>query len=179
MVSRWSVDYATINTSSRSKLPKPMGYDATALQNTKTHGKISKQATAHDDSNDITIKVKRAWDVAMGPAKNIPMNAIMIYMSGSGVQIFSVMITFMLFFQPAKAILSFHQTFERFESKGAAAKHHPEASLWTPKLAYIGLNLVIMLLGVYKVNTMGLLPTTTSDWLAFLPPKQVLEYAAM
>ncbi|KAI9032861.1 hypothetical protein CLU79DRAFT_677452, partial [Phycomyces nitens] len=108
----------------------------------------------------------RAWDVALSPAKNIPMNAIMIYMSGNGVQIFSVMITFMLFFQPAKAIMTLGQTFERFESKGAAAKR-PEADLLLPKLAFIGLQIVIMLLGVYKVNNMGLLPTTTSDWLAF------------
>lgn len=38
------------------------------------------------------------------------MNAIMIYMTGTGVQIFSVMITAMLFFQPAKAIMSTRQS---------------------------------------------------------------------
>lgn len=38
------------------------------------------------------------------------MNAIMIYMTGNGVQIFSVMITIMLFLNPAKAIMSLQQS---------------------------------------------------------------------
>jgi hypothetical protein len=54
--------------------------------------------------------LQRAWDVAMGPAKSIPMNAIMIYMSGNGVQIFSVMITAMLFWNPLKAIFTLNQS---------------------------------------------------------------------
>lgn len=137
----------------------------------------------------------------MGPAKTIPMNAIMIYMSGNGVQIFSVMITAMLFWQPIKAIFSLNQSksekeaepsryfrhssiltltsyalyalaFERFEPTGAA-KNHPEASLLTAKATFLGLQLVTIALGIYKVNGMGLLPTTTSDWLAFMSPKQV------
>jgi hypothetical protein len=33
------------------------------------------------------------------------MNAFMLWMSGNGVQIFSVMITGMLFFQPIKALM--------------------------------------------------------------------------
>ena len=135
----------------------------------------------------------------MGPAKTIPMNAIMIYMSGNGVQIFSVMITAMLFWQPIKAIFTLNQSkseksswtvdstlkyinvnivwfyplaFERFEPTGAA-KNHPEASLLTAKATFLGLQLVTIALGIYKVNGMGLLPTTTSDWLAFMSPKQV------
>lgn len=46
----------------------------------------------------------------MAPAKSIPMNAIMIYMSGNGVQLFSVMITAMLFWNPIKAIASLNQS---------------------------------------------------------------------
>lgn len=41
----------------------------------------------------------------MGPAKSIPMNAIMIYMSGTSLQIFTVMVTAMLFFNPIKAMM--------------------------------------------------------------------------
>lgn len=53
---------------------------------------------------------QRAWDVAMGPAKSIPMNAIMIYMSGTSLQIFTVMVTAMLFFNPVKAIMTTQQS---------------------------------------------------------------------
>jgi hypothetical protein len=45
--------------------------------------------------------------------------------------------------------------------------------LLTAKAAFLGLQLVTIALGIYKVNGMGLLPTTTSDWLAFMSPKQV------
>lgn len=47
-----------------------------------------------------------------------------------------------------------------------------------PKLAFLGLHVVTILLGVYKVNAMGLLPNTASDWLAFIKPKEIIEFAA-
>jgi hypothetical protein len=53
-----------------------------------------------------SLKQKKAWDVAMAPAKSVPMNAFMLYMSGSGVQIFSMMVVGMLLTNPLKAILS-------------------------------------------------------------------------
>ncbi|KAI9284967.1 transmembrane protein 85-like protein [Umbelopsis sp. AD052] len=173
--SKWSVDFASLESTSRtSNIPSPVGFDGNwAIQNSRESSKASRSADA--DHNDMTLKARRAWDVAMGPAKTIPMNAIMIYMSGTGVQIFSVMITAMLFWQPIKAIFTVNQTFERFEPTGAA-KNHPEASLLTSKATFLALQLVTIGLGIYKVNAMGLLPTTTSDWLAFMPPKQIMEY---
>jgi ER membrane protein complex subunit 4 len=43
-----------------------------------------------------TLKLKKAWEVALGPAKQLPMQAIMGYMSGNSLQIFSIMMVFML-----------------------------------------------------------------------------------
>ncbi|CEP09279.1 hypothetical protein [Parasitella parasitica] len=121
----------------------------------------------------------------MGPAKSIPMNAIMIYMSGTSLQIFTVMVTAMLFFNPVKAIMTTqqrnHVAFSRFESDTTntiQAKSQTKVDLTMPKLTFIGLHIITILLGVYKVNAMGLLPNTTSDWLAFIKPKEILEYAA-
>ncbi|KAI8877396.1 DUF1077-domain-containing protein [Backusella circina FSU 941] len=177
-MSNWSVDYASLNNNTKVKIPNPVGYEPNALQkHTKSEKSMSKASAAERDAQQVEIKVKRAWDVAMGPAKSIPMNAIMIYMSGTSLQIFTVMVTAMLFFQPAKAIMSVQQTFSRFESTGAA-KEQPGADLLVPKLAFIGLHIVTILLGVYKVNTMGLLPNTTSDWLSFIKPKDILEFSA-
>lgn len=39
------------------------------------------------------LKLKKAWEAAMAPAKALPMNAFMLWMAGGGVQIFSIMIT--------------------------------------------------------------------------------------
>ncbi|KAI9270344.1 hypothetical protein BDA99DRAFT_501512 [Phascolomyces articulosus] len=171
-MANWSIDYASIN-SNKKKISTPVGFEQGALLNTKSGSKSAKQSTPQEGHNDTALKIRRAWDVAWGPAKSIPMNGFMLYMTGNNVQIFSVMITAMLFFNPAKAIMSLNQNFSRFESKETAAE------LIMPKLLFIGLQVVTMLLGVYKVNAMGLLPTTTSDWLAFLPHKQVLEYVAL
>ncbi|KAI9497061.1 hypothetical protein BDB00DRAFT_868899 [Zychaea mexicana] len=170
----WSIDYASINPiKKKSNIANPVGFEQGALSNAKAGSKSTRQSTAQETHNDTALKIRRAWDVAWSPAKSIPMNAFMLYMTGNGVQIFSVMITAMLFFQPAKAIMSLQQNFARFESKETATE------LIVPKLVFLGLHILTMLLGVYKVNAMGLLPTTTSDWLAFLPHKQVLEYVAL
>jgi hypothetical protein len=50
------------------------------------------------------LKEKRAWDFAISPAKSLPMQAFMLYMSGGGVQIFSMGIVFMLLMSPFKNI---------------------------------------------------------------------------
>jgi len=41
------------------------------------------------------------------------------------------------------------------------------------KLVYMVGNVVCLALAVYKCQTMGLLPTTSSDWLAFIEPQRV------
>jgi hypothetical protein len=50
------------------------------------------------------LKEKRAWDMAISPAKSLPMNAFMLYMSGNSVQIFSIGILVMLLLNPLKAV---------------------------------------------------------------------------
>ncbi|KAG2208132.1 hypothetical protein INT47_010494 [Mucor saturninus] len=175
-MSNWSVDYASLNGS--LKVSNPVGFEASALQRLSKSEKSQRQiGSDREDQHQVAIKVKRAWDVAMAPAKSIPMNAIMIYMSGTGLQIFTVMVTAMLFFNPIKAIMQVQQTFSRFESTGAA-RYQPGADLLMVKLAFVGLHIVTICLGVYKVNAMGLLPNTASDWLAFIKPKEILEFAA-
>ncbi len=52
------------------------------------------------------LKQRRAWDLAISPAKSLPMNAFMLYMSGGGVQIFSIGILAMLLLNPIKAVSS-------------------------------------------------------------------------
>ena len=44
-----------------------------------------------------------------------------------------------------------------------------------PKITFFFFNVTALLMGLYKMNTMGLLPTTTSDWAAFMEPKIIKE----
>ena len=99
-----------------------------------------------------TLKLKKAWELAIAPAKSLPMNAIGMYMSGNSLQIFSIMMVFMLFKTPITAILNMNPTFARFET--------PEikTQLLGVKAVFVAMNLLALGLGVWKVNGMGLLP---------------------
>ncbi|KAF7303728.1 AP complex subunit beta [Mycena indigotica] len=55
-----------------------------------------------------------------GRAKQLPMQAFMLYMSGSGVQIFSMGIVFMLLLSPFKNIAGMNQAFAQFAPTTAA-----------------------------------------------------------
>ena len=135
-----------------------------------------------------TLKLKKAWEVALGPAKQLPMQAIMGYMSGNSLQIFSIMMVFMLlvcvlpraiiqanvqcsFKNPIQAIAQTNAQFTRFESAGNRTQ------MIGVKALYVLMQCLLLALGVYKVNSMGLLPTTRSDWLAWEYQRQPLERA--
>ncbi|KAJ3194492.1 Meckelin [Irineochytrium annulatum] len=70
---------------------------------------FGKTKSEDEQANLEKLKAKKAWDVALGPGKSIPMNAFMLYMSGNSVQIFSILITVMLFFNAAKALAATRQ----------------------------------------------------------------------
>jgi ER membrane protein complex subunit 4 len=99
-----------------------------------------------------TLKVKKAWELAIAPAKSLPMNAVMMYMSGNTLQIFSIMMVFMLFKNPIQALIQTNQAFARFETEGTKGK------LFLVKVVYVLTNILALSLGLWKVNGMGLLP---------------------
>lgn len=80
------------------------------------------------------------------------MNAIMMYMSGNTLQMFSIMMVFMLFKNPIQALLQTNQVFARFETEGTGGK------MLMVKAIYVMMNLFALGLGLWKVNAMGLLP---------------------
>ncbi len=99
-----------------------------------------------------TLKLKKAWEVALAPVKNLPMTAIMMYMSGNSLQIFSIMMVFMAFKNPIMGLMGVTQAFERFGTESNKGK------MMQVKLAYVAMQLVALALGIWKVNAMGLLP---------------------
>lgn len=103
----------------------------------------------------------------MAPAKSVPMNAFMLYMSGSGVQIFSMMVVGMLLTNPLKSILQIKSAFAPYLTPGQPMALLPQ------QLVFIACQLMCMGLGIYKCWSMGLLPTESSDWLAWREPRVV------
>src|SRR5436190_3960921 len=117
------------------------------------------QATSTTSSKPVetdALKLKKAWEIALAPSKQLPMNAIMMYMAGNSLQIFSIMMVFMLFKAPIQGLLSTNSAFAKFETEGTKGK------MFGVKLVYVLMQLMLLGLGVWKVNAMGLLPYALS-----------------
>lgn len=121
------------------------------------------------------------------------MNAIMMYMSGNSLQIFSIMMVFMLFKGPIQGLIATNAQFVKFETESNRAK------IWGCKAVYVLMQFALLGMGIWKVNAMGLLPyvstppfllvfvsmdgltnlysTTRSDWLAWESERISLERA--
>jgi ER membrane protein complex subunit 4 len=119
-------------------------------------------AKSHDE-----LKIEKAWALAKSPSSQIFMQLMMMWMSGSAVNIFSIMITFFMLMNPLKAIFGASRAFAPFEVPGV--------SLMQQKMLYVGINLVVSGFGIYKLWVMGLLPNTDADWVYSLPVKSPLE----
>ncbi|KAI0736651.1 hypothetical protein C8Q72DRAFT_893411 [Fomitopsis betulina] len=138
----------------------------------KTHSKSSQAVKSYEG-----LKTKRAWDFAIAPAKSLPMQAFMLYMSGGGVQIFSMGIVFMLLSSPFKNLATMNTAFAPFAPSSAPPKAFSTLAL--QKVVYLLCNILTLALGLWKCRTMGLLPTGTGDWLAFETRGQPPEIALM
>ncbi|RMX72103.1 hypothetical protein D0869_14957, partial [Hortaea werneckii] len=171
---QWLRDLTTTPPTPKPKtaIPDPPGFTS-STKTTKTSNKTSTTAARKPPSPEEmdTLKLKKAWEMAIAPAKSLPMNAFGMYMTGNSLQIFSIMMVFMLFKTPITALLNVQGTFARLETEGN------KSQMVMVKLAFIGCNLLALGLGIWKVNGMGLLPTTRSDWLAWELPREPIERA--
>ena len=175
---QWVLD---LNSTPASKpknasLSDPPGYTASLTKKERSQASKTQRQPPTPEEMD-TLKMKKAWEVAIAPAKQLPMNAFGMsldrrlceqtltipgmYMTGNTLQIFSVFMVFTLFKTPVLAVLGLQRTFAPFETPGTSGR------LLGVKLVYIACNMLMLALGIWKVNGMGLLPTTKSDWLAW------------
>ena len=94
--------------------------------------------------------------IAKAPGQQLLMTAFMLWMSGNSLQIFSIMMLSMALWKPISEMLNVQTRFARFADSGV--------DMTLPKITFIALHLAGLALGLYKCNTMGLLPTSTADW---------------
>eukprot|EP00638_Chattonella_subsalsa_P008618 CAMPEP_0117758186 /NCGR_PEP_ID=MMETSP0947-20121206/15217_1 /TAXON_ID=44440 /ORGANISM="Chattonella subsalsa, Strain CCMP2191" /LENGTH=154 /DNA_ID=CAMNT_0005578303 /DNA_START=50 /DNA_END=511 /DNA_ORIENTATION=- len=149
----WNFDLTLSNTEKNSlkDIADPPGFMKSNLELEEMKGK------AKDFAKEKELKMKRAQEMAMAPLKNIAMQGFMMWMSGSQINIFSIMITGMAFMNPIKAILGVNQMFAKLDDRGTL-------DLTIPKLTFIAVNILGIGSGLYKCATMGLLPLTSADW---------------
>ena len=92
---------------------------------------------------------------------NLNFNTKQMYMSGNGVQIFSIMMTMTGILQPFRAISTSSKVFTPFRD--------PRVDTLMPQLLYCLIQCGGLCVALYKLNSMGLLPTHTSDWISQMP----------
>ena len=112
---------------------------------------------------------QRAWATATKPAQNMMMMGFMLWMSGQSLHIFSMMTVGTALWQPLSAIWKANDTFSPLADD--------RNNVMLPKLAYCAINLGGLLLGLWKLNSLGLMPTHASDWVSGLPPPLSSESA--
>ncbi|KAJ3156230.1 hypothetical protein HDU86_003994 [Geranomyces michiganensis] len=184
-VNKWTFDLvgnSGKNASRNAKLDPP-GFGETRELAKNVKSQQSAEDLEERDNQIANLKMKKAWETSLAPAKSIPMNAIMLYMSGNSIQIFSVMVTVMLLWNSLKAIMGTNTVYERFSTRSPGTEPKGLNALLSlasdplllPKIVYVLMQCGCVALGVWKCGAMGLLPTSSSDWLAFLEPKKVLE----
>ncbi|CAI4224101.1 unnamed protein product [Auanema sp. JU1783] len=165
-MSQCKIDYVRSSRTLRTADPSfnPPGYSSNAT--TVQHHVDSDQAS---DAHEHLAK-KRAWEVAMGPAKGLPMNMFVMYMAGRSVSIFPIMMVGMLLWRTVKALFSVNETFKPLQDQNSGP-------MILQKLIFILGNIGAIVIAIYKIHTMGLLPNTPSDWLEFIPQPQRVQYS--
>ena len=118
------------------------------------------------------MRQKMAWRLVQGQAGGLPQQMFMMWMSGSQVHIFSIMMVVMSWRQPLNSFLGMSANFARFEDKDVESQF-----IWQ-KVAYLACNLASAGLALYQLQRLGLLPTSDSDWLEFYEQSEPMEYSA-
>ncbi|WFC96688.1 hypothetical protein MBRA1_003351 [Malassezia brasiliensis] len=126
------------------------------------------KALANKQVDTASIQQAKAWEAAIAPVKSIPMNLMMLYMSGNSVQIFSMMVVYMTVVNPLKGITTVNAVFAPYQN--------PKHTVLPQMLVFIVCQLACTSVGLYKCWSMGLLPTEASDWLAWYKTPSPLEY---
>lgn len=116
---------------------------------------------------------KMAMSIALQPGQQIAMQAFMMYMSGNQLNMFSINVTTAAIISPLTAIFSMDRTFRKVQHDNTT--DDGTDMLQIPKLIYLALNLVFLCVGLYKMSSMRLLPTTSADWISKIEWKQMVE----
>lgn len=151
----------TIPVVSPSKLPSPPGFRAAGNRDISTNAK--KRGEPKAKGKEIgALQLQKAWQIALQPAKSIPMNFFMSYMSGTSLQIIPIMTALMLLSGPIKSILSVKKAF-----KPVLGNSDTQGQIMGAMVMYVIFQFALMFIGLQKLNSMGLIPNTQSDWLSW------------
>lgn len=145
----------------------PIGYKSwLQQQSTQSTSSAQRPTLSVSQQNALTAKRKsKAMSIATKPGQQILMNAFMMYMSGSQLNIFSINTCSSAVLSPLANMFGINQQFSALQ----------KVELTTAKLIFLALNLVWLGIGLYKMSTMRLLPTTSADFTYKIGWKEMME----
>lgn len=153
-------------------IEEPYGYRTSQQQQQQQPSSSAAAATPSPEAREQTratllqLKQKKAWEAARAPLSGLLMTALMLWMAGSTVHFFAIMMVAMSIFNSAKGLFAVGAVFRPFADL-------PWAALLAPRLCYVAVYCLHLGAGAFKLHTLGLLPTTSSDWHSILPLKSV------
>ena len=149
-----------------TKIPDSVGYSQVVAAERK---RLSPSVAAPNQAALLAKRKAQAMSLASKPGQQILMNAFMMYMSGSSLNIFTISTTSTAILTPVTSILRLESMFGKFE----------EVDTQLAKLIYVVLNLVWLAVGMYKMSSMRLLPTTSADFADSIPWKDMMELSSI
>ncbi|CCF60343.1 hypothetical protein KAFR_0J02790 [Kazachstania africana CBS 2517] len=143
---------------SSNTLPVPPGFEEMDSNTTR----VNKASKVLNSRNIDKLQAQKAWQIATQPLKSIPMNFFMSYMSGSSLQIIPIMTALMLLSGPIKSMFSIREAF-----RPVLDNRETIGTVRSAMVVYIMAQGILMYIGIRKLNEMGLIPNSRSDWLAW------------
>lgn len=149
-----------------SKCPPIIGQSQ--LQKAARHSVNPSGAPSKNTAALVAKRKQKAMAIAMKPGSQVAMNAFMMYMSGSNLNIFSINTVSSAILTPITSLFMIERTFGNLD-----------VDTQTAKLMYIGINLVWLGIGLYKMSAMRLLPTTSADFADSIVWKDMMETSSI
>ncbi|KAI6654754.1 ER membrane protein complex subunit 4 isoform X1 [Oopsacas minuta] len=150
---KWCLDYSNRNYSS---LPSPPGCKTVVIE-----GSSSDQP----QEQNRNLLTKQSWNAALAPMYQVPMNLLLMYMTGSTISIYGLMMVGILMYRPISALLTSKDFYKQLRGDQKLLQ----------MFVYLLANIVSLLLGLYKCEMLGILPIYASDWIKFGIEREVLE----
>ncbi|XP_066920449.1 ER membrane protein complex subunit 4-like [Clytia hemisphaerica] len=161
--SKWAVDFNSPPKGAPLKLKSKDTLESVGFSESRANVAQTGKETA-----DAKLISKRSWNIALGPIKQVPMNLFIMYMSGSSISIFPIMVIGMMVFRPIKAVMAFKDTFKVLDQDSNSAI--------LQKIVWLFGNVLGICVALWKCHSMGILPTSPSDWLAFKEHRERVEF---
>ena len=151
--------------------PASVPSDPSGFLRSPAFGEATFALSSPSDGSDRALYEAQAWQRATGQAAGVAQTAFTLYMFvGNQLALFNLIFLFTFGAQPVANLLATGRTF--------APMSVPGANLLLSKLVYVALNVVGLLVVLWKVRAMGLLPLTSADWVSLLPARVSTHWGA-